>query len=235
MRLFCFHYGGGGASMYKDWAKDLVGGSDLVAIQLPGRENRFDEPLLNNVLEIANQLFLNFSSYCNEPYIFFGHSIGALISFEFTRLLRQKGMSQPKHLVVSGSKAPHVPYSRLPIHNLPDVELIDKLRQYNGTPNYILEDAELMAIFLPIIRADFCISETYRYNDTEPLTVPITALGGLSDNTLDIQDLLRWQEQTNSIFHYGLLPGDHFFIKPSYQSVIDIINEIIMSAAISKT
>ena len=90
-----------------------------------------------------------------------------------------------------------------------------------------LEDEEFMAIFLPIMRADFCISETYSYYSELPLTCPITALGGLSDNTFDTQDLLKWQEQTNASFEYKLLPGDHFFIKSSYQEVIDIVNNVL--------
>ena len=136
-------------------------------------------------------------------------------------------MRQPQHLVISGAKAPQVPLKRPPIHHLPDLELIEKIREYNGIPSYILEDKELMAIFLPIIRADFCVSEAYKYNSEPPLTCPITALGGLNDNTFDSQDLLKWQEQTNSSFEHELLPGDHFFIKSSYQKVINIVNKIL--------
>jgi medium-chain acyl-[acyl-carrier-protein] hydrolase len=227
IRLFCFHYGGGSASAYREWAKDIVDHVDLVAIQLPGRESRFSEPLLDNVLDIVNKLSLDFQDYLDKPYIFFGHSIGALIAFEFTRTLRKKGMPQPKHLIISGTKAPQVQLKRAPIHHLPDSELTEKIREYNGIPSYILEDKELMAIFLPIIRSDFCISEAYKYNSEEPLTCPITALGGLSDDTFDSRDLLKWQEQTSSSFEHELLPGDHFFIKSSYQEVINIVNKVL--------
>jgi len=198
-----------------------------VAIQLPGRESRFSEPLLDNVLDIVNKLSVSFSDYLDKPYIFFGHSIGALTSFEFTRILRKKGMRQPQHLIISGAKAPQVPLKRRPIHHLPDLELIEKIREYNGIPSYILEDKELMAIFLPIIRADFCVSETYNYHSEPPLSCPITALGGLNDDTFDSQDLLKWHEQTSSLFEYELLSGDHFFIKSSYQKVINIVNKIL--------
>jgi len=227
IRLFCFHYGGGSASAYREWAKDLVDYVDLIAIQLPGRESRFSEPLLDNILDIVNKLSLNFYDYLDKPYILFGHSIGALISFECTRILRKKGMPQPKHLIISGTKAPQVPLKRPPIHCLLDSELIEKIREYNGIPSYILEDKELMDIFLPIIRADFCISETYSYYSEPPLACPITALGGLNDDTFDSQDLLKWQEQTSSSFEYKLLPGDHFFIKSSYQEVISIVNKAL--------
>lgn len=227
IRLFCFHYGGGSASAYKEWARDLVEQVDLIAVQLPGRESRFGEPLLDNVSHVVNELYKSFDSYLERPFIFFGHSIGALIAFEFVRLLRKNGVPQPKHLIVSGTKAPQVPLKRAPIHNLPDSTLTKKIREYNGIPNDILENPELMSIFLPIIRADFSISETYQYNIEEALTCPITALGGLSDDTFNSADLIKWEEQTTSLFEYDLLPGNHFFIRSSYQEVIDRVNKIL--------
>ena len=227
IRLFCFHYGGGSASAYREWAKDLIDYVDLIAIQLPGRESRFSEPLLDNISDIVNELSLNFYNYLDKPYILFGHSIGALISFELTRTLRKKVMQQPKSLIISGTKAPQVPLKSPPIHCLPTPELIQKIREYNGIPRDIIENKELMDIFLPIIRADFCISETYSYYSEPPLACPIMALGGLNDYTFDSQDLLKWQEQTTALFQYELLPGDHFFIKSSYPEVINIVNKIL--------
>ena len=136
-------------------------------------------------------------------------------------------MLQPKHLILSGTKAAQVPLKKTPVHHLPDSEFIEKIREYNGIPSYILEDEEFMAIFLPIMRADFCISETYSYYSESPLACPIMALGGLNDDKFDFQDLLKWQEQTTALFQYELLPGDHFFIKSSYQKVINIVNKIL--------
>jgi medium-chain acyl-[acyl-carrier-protein] hydrolase len=227
IRLFCFHYGGGSASAYQGWAKDLIDHVDLIAIQLPGRESRFSEPLLHNLPDVVDALSLNFRTCLDKPYIFFGHSIGALISFELTRTLRKEGMQQPERLVVSGTKAPQVPPKESPIHHLPDPELIEKIRAYNGTPSDIIENKELMDIYLPIIRADFCISETYSYHSEPPLSCPIIALGGLDDDTFDSQNLLKWKEQTSAVFQYELLPGDHFFIKSAYQKVIGIVNKIL--------
>ncbi|WPY01820.1 Thioesterase (plasmid) [Candidatus Trichorickettsia mobilis] len=227
VRLFCFHYGGGSATTYREWTKGLIEHVELVAIQLPGREHRFSEPLLYNISHVVDKLCENFSSYIGKPFVFFGHSIGALIAFEFVRTLRRKGMPQPKHLIISGAKAPQVALKRAPIYNLTDSKLIEEIRKYNGIPISILEDEELMAIFLPIIRADFFISETYKYTSEEPLTFPITSLGGLGDDTFDFEDLLKWKEQTSSSFEYNLLPGDHFFIRSSYQKVIRIVNQIL--------
>ena len=98
-------------------------------------------------------------------------------------------MLQPKHLIVLVLK--HVKYllKKQSIHDLPNVKFIKELKKYNGIPDYIIEDKELMFIFTPIIRADFCISETYKYTNEEPLISHITVLGGLSDDT-NLDDLL---------------------------------------------
>lgn len=49
VRLFCFHYDGGSASAFQQWIKDLLPAAELIAIQLPGREDRFNEPLLSDI------------------------------------------------------------------------------------------------------------------------------------------------------------------------------------------
>jgi len=88
---------------------------------------------------------------------------------------------------------------------------------------------ELMSIFIPTIRADFAISETYNYINEEPLFCPITALGGLNDDTFDSKDLIKWKEQTTNPFKYHFLAGDHFFINTSYsyEEVIKVVNQIL--------
>lgn len=227
IRLFCFHYGGGSASIFRKWSKDLIDNVELVAIQLPGREERFNELLLSNVSQVVDNLCQNFNNFLDKPFIFFGHSVGALIAFEFVRALRRKGISNPEHLIVSGTKAPQTSSKKHPIHNLPYVKFIEELKKYNGAPSYIIEDRELMSIFAPIIRADFCISETYKYTNEKPLICPITALGGLHDDTFNLSDLTKWKKQTTGFFKSHFLIGDHFFINTSYEEVIKIVNQAL--------
>lgn len=229
LRLFCFHYAGGSASIFRQWSKDIIKEVEVVAIQLPGREERFDEPQLSNICEVIDNLCLNFADYTNKPFIFFGHSIGAMIAFEFTRALRKHSMLQPKHLIISGAKAPQVPITKSPIHSLPTVKFIEELKKYNGTPDHIINDEEMMSIFIPTLRADFCVAETYKYIGEEPFNHPITAFGGLNDDTFDSQNLQKWQTQTTSSFESYFFPGDHFFINSSYDKVIKIVNFILQN------
>jgi medium-chain acyl-[acyl-carrier-protein] hydrolase len=125
------------------------------------------------------------------------------------------------------TKAPQVPLKKQPIHDLPNAKFIEELRKYNGIPDYIIEDEELMSIFITTIRSDFSISETYKYTNEEPLICPITALGGLNDDTFNLDDLLKWKKQTTSSFKSHFLTGDHFFINTSYEEVIKIVNQAL--------
>lgn len=227
IRLFCFHYGGGGASVFRQWANDIIELVEVVAIQLPGREERYSEPLLNDVSSIVDRLCINFSKYTNKPFIFFGHSLGALIEFEFARALREKGIFQPKQLIVSGTKAPQICSNEPFLHKLSDEKFLKELEKYNGIPHSIITDKEFISMFLPAIRADFCISETYQYKREPPLTYPIIALGGLYDNTFNKEWLIEWKEQTNGSFQYYFLPGNHFFIRESYKEVMRLVNLVL--------
>jgi surfactin synthase thioesterase subunit len=92
----------------------------------------------------------------------------------------------------------------------------------------MLDYEEFISTFLPMIRSDFCISETYEYIKERPLNCSITALVGLVDDTFSSENLLKWKEQTSGSFKHYFLPGDHFFIKFSYKEVIKIINQILL-------
>lgn len=227
IRLFCFHHSGGSSSTFRQWSKDITDHTELIAVQLPGREERFNEPLLKNISQIVSNLCEHFNNYLDKPFIFFGHSTGALIAFEFARALRKHGISGLKHLIASGTKAPQILLKKYPIHNLPNFKFIEELKKYNGISDYIIKNEELMSLFMPTLRADFCISETYKYHTERPLANPITALGGLNDNTVDFRDILKWEEQTSILFKHHFLFGDHFFINSSYKEVIKIINQIL--------
>lgn len=150
--------------------------------------------------------------HCDKPFAFFGHSMGALISFELARLLKKKYGVQPLHLFVSGHRAPQIKDPHESVHNLPDKELVQKLNGLNGTPREVLEHPELMQVVLPILRADFAICETYQYTNEPPLSSPIVAFGGMEDEEAGPEQLEGWRAQTVANFSLHMFPGDHFFL-----------------------
>ncbi|CAG0937561.1 medium-chain acyl-[acyl-carrier-protein] hydrolase [Thermoflexales bacterium] len=212
LRLFCFPYAGGGASVFRDWPNYFPSSIEVCAVQLPGREGRWREPLFTHWEPLVQALVDSLQPYYDRPFAFFGHSLGALISFELARALARQNKPAPLHLCVAGHAAPQVPNTEPAIHQLPKPEFIKKLRALSGTPAEVLQNAELMELFLPVLRADFAVNETYTYTPGSPLECPISAFGGLQDEMSVPAELEGWRNQTRQAFTLRLLPGDHFFL-----------------------
>lgn len=224
LRLFCFPHVGAGASIFRKWSDRLPPYIEVYAIQLPGRENRLKEAPFTHISPLVQTLTQVLRPYLTSPFAFFGHSMGALISFELTRQLRAQQQPSPVQLFISGRRAPQIPARNPLIHTLPEPEFLAELRRLNGTPQAVLENSELMQMVLPVLRADFSICGTYTYSHEPPLDCSISAFGGLDDSeeTYDLLEL--WNKQTHSSFSLQMLPGDHFFLYSSQQLLLEMLS-----------
>lgn len=225
LRLFCFPYAGAGASIFCPWAAELAPDIEVIPVQLPGRENRLSEPPFTDISSLMEALSHHLRPYCDRPFAFFGHSVGALVAFEFARYLRRHNYPQPIHLFVSGREAPHLVPLSSPIHQLPDPEFIAELCRYNGMPDTLLQNPELMELFLPILRADLAINEIYDYYSEIPFDYPISAFGGLDDGEATQENIEGWSQQTHQEFTLMMVPGDHFFIKSQPFLILSSIHQ----------
>ena len=159
-----------------------------------------------------------------RPYALFGHSMGALLAFELLRRLEQSGAPPPTHFFAASAPAPHLRRRRPPLHHLEDAALIASLRSFDGLPEWVIEDPELLALFLPTLRADLEVCDTYRYDGARPLTCPITAGGGASDRSLPRVELAAWAALTSAQFTLRLFEGSHFFLAERRDAVLDAIS-----------
>lgn len=210
LRLFCFPYGGGGAALYRDWSAAMPAGVAVCPVQLPGRENRLGEPPFRRLEPLVKAAAAALTPYLDHPFALFGHSMGAVTSFELTRELRRRGF-RPAALLVSAFRAPHLPDPDPPIFHLPDQEFIQELIELGGTPPEVLGNAELMQLVLPRLRADLEICDTYRYAPESPLTCPLAVFGGEGDREVSPEELAGWREHTTGPFRLRLFPGGHFY------------------------
>jgi medium-chain acyl-[acyl-carrier-protein] hydrolase len=225
VRLFCFPHGGGNASAFRDWAAELPEDVEVCAIQLPGRGARMLEAPAESIVQIIAGVSEAFSPYRRTPVALFGHSLGALTSFEFARRLRTMDI-RVVHLFVSGRAAPHLPDPEAPISHLPTREFIDAVvKRYQNIPNEILNDTEMMNLWLPTLRADFMMNETYQYTGEPLLECPISSFGGIQDASASPEELAAWRHQTSGTFRLKMFPGDHFFIDSAREALLQAIAE----------
>ncbi|KNC66759.1 thioesterase II family protein [Pseudoalteromonas ardens] len=214
MRLFCFPFAGGGVSAFHDWKGWMPPQTELVVMELPGRGRRFNEALMDDMSEIVTSMANEFLHYTDVPYVFFGHSLGALIATELLQTLSERGLPMPHLFISSGMRAPQF-RARQTLHTLEEDAFIEALKHYNGTPHELLNNPELMALFLPVLRADFSLSENHIYRATPPFDFPLHLVGGNEDSSVTREELNGWQALSSHEIRETWFPGDHFYLQGS--------------------
>ncbi len=227
MRLICFPYAGAGASLFRSWAdSELLADIEVCAVQLPGRETRITESPVGDVRRLVRMLCEALEPYLDRPFVFFGHSIGALVSFELARELRRIKGIEPSHLFVSGCPAPQLPSSER-MCDLPEDEFLERVCRFNGTPPEVLNHPELMQLIIPALRADFSLRDRYVYREEPSLDCPITAFGGMSDKHVDSVMLRSWRQHTRERFQLWLFQGDHFFVRSAQGPLLEVLSSAL--------
>ncbi len=219
LRIFCFPYAGGSPAVFRNWSNFLPKDIELTAICYPGRERRFVEPLCSEMSQLIEALYKDIQSVLDIPYVFFGHSLGALISYELAMRIQGARLQSPRKLIVSAKRPPNLPLTSTAISSLPDNLFLAELKKLNGTPARIYESDELMAFFMPIIRADFRLNEQYQFSHCELLNCPIDAWLGNEDCISD-KEMREWFELTTGQTSIKTFNGDHFFIDDDQEYIV---------------
>ncbi len=229
-RVFCLPYAGGSADIYRGWQQWFPAQVDICLVHLPGRGRRVSEEPFTQLTPLVKAIAAQIAGKIQVPYALYGHSMGALITFELGReLLRRQGRP-PAHIFVSACRAPQWPRKQPPTFNLPDDEFLCELKRLNGTPSELLEHPEMKGLFFRILRADFEIVETYEYRSNDRLTCPITVYGGLKDEDVPEESCHAWQEQTSSTCKVRMFEGDHFFIRDPHSEFARVFRDDVMRA-----
>jgi surfactin synthase thioesterase subunit len=223
MNLFCVPFAGGSSYSYKGLQDLDLPSLTITTLELPGRGKRFLEPLLTDTHHLVDDLFGQVKEELEEPYYFYGHSLGGLLAYLLTHRVVEKAFSPPLCLFISGCEAPSV-IPRDTRHLLPSLQFRRVLRDFGGSPPGVLENEELMDIFEPILRADFQAFETYRHVKREKLALPIVAMKGDQQDTL-CENVEKWRHETEKECVLHQFPGGHFFINEHWEKIADIIRK----------
>jgi medium-chain acyl-[acyl-carrier-protein] hydrolase len=228
VRLFCLPHAGGAASMYRRWQAAFPSEIEVCALQLPGRASRWSEPLVSDAHRLAEAAAEAILPHLDQPFVLFGHSMGALLAFEVARSLRRRAQREPSLLVASGRCAPHCPAREARIAQLPEREFVERLQaRYNAIPAAVLAEPELMRFVVPLLRADLTLLENYGFISEAPLRCRVAAFGGVLDSLVPREDLEAWREQTNGSFSLRLFHTGHFFTGDAEDAVMRAVAEEI--------
>lgn len=228
LRLICFPYAGGNASVYTPWVELLPPEIELLAIQPPGRQERTHEPLLHSVDEMVAALVPELLPYLDRPFAMFGHCIGAMVMYETIRKLAEQHGHKPVHIFPSGAMPP-------PQYLLPPVltssasdEFLEILRLLGFADESILGDDESVRDLLPAVSADFNMAIRYACGSHMQLDMPVTLFCGREDQLGPPDRTAAWRAMTTSRFEQIVFPGEHYFINPERAAMLRILNEELL-------
>jgi medium-chain acyl-[acyl-carrier-protein] hydrolase len=209
--LISFPHAGGSAASLNGWVRRLPAEIGLERVQLPGRDPSGAERPHRSIERLMPDLSAKLLPRLDRPFALYGHSLGALVAYEFARSVRAKGLAGPVALFVSGRRAPQCPLLLSPLYDLPDELLIRRLAEFGGTPDGLMRHAKWREHLLPALRADLEMSDRYEYRSERPLDCPIFAFRGVADDIASPAELCAWREQTTGPFVMETLSGQHFF------------------------
>lgn len=229
--LLCLPYAGAGASAFEPWRQVIGDRADLYALDLPGHERRFSEPLCHHVIDaveaVAPQACANAKGRHNV--VVFGHSLGAVLAFELARKLTTNHERAIKHLVVSGSPGPWHKRS-IRASGLDDDSFLKQVASIGGYDHPALHDPDLRDILLPIIRADVEMHEHYEPPTRQPIELGITSIRGRDDALVSKDDALQWREATSADLLYVECPGPHMYFVDNRALLITKLIELCLGA-----
>ena len=230
-RLFCFPFAGGSAAVFAGWGEKLKPEIEVWAAQPRGRGMRFSERPHQSVPEMVEDFLQALRTHLDLPFAFYGHSLGGLLALELTQQLTVEGLPLPGHLFIGASAPPVAGLIHPRISHLSDEGFVTAVQdRYSGIPESVLKEPELMEIFLPALKADFSAYETFDRERVMQVHCPITALAG-SDDAVIVPDLMQeWRQHTKASFDLRIVPGDHFFLSTSSETVLSTVREKMLSA-----
>jgi pyochelin biosynthetic protein PchC len=221
-RLVCLPHGGGSAGFYRSWARRMPSDVEVIAVQYPGRMNRLAEARIDSMEPMADEVAEVLEAHIRPPYALFGHSMGAAIAFEVALRLERDDRLPPSRLFVSGRGGPsrHRPGRR---HLASDSALVRYLRILGGTEGAVFDQPEMWPVLLPLLRADFKLSETWEPDPSARVRCPLTAFTGDQDPEVDIDRARAWALATDSEFRLRVLAGNHFYLLEHEASMLEEI------------
>lgn len=225
LRLVCLPYAGGSAGAFLSWVPRLPAWIELYAVQYPGRLDRIEDPCIDDIRLLADEIAVAVESLTDRPLALFGHSMGAMIAYEVALRMEERADSWLSALLVSGQRPPHQ-FDQAP-ETLSDAEVEAEIRQYGWVDSALLDDPEICEVVLPSLIADFRAALTYRRQAPQTLRAPVVAYAGRDEPYITTEVLDQWSELTTAGSSSRFFDGGHFYLMEHEGDLIaDIVGRL---------
>jgi surfactin synthase thioesterase subunit len=212
-RLLCFPYAGALAAHFRPLAGLLPPEIDVCVVDYAGHGSRGGR-LATTIDEFVDDLAPRLTPLLDLPFSVLGYSLGAWIGFEWIRSLAASGNTLPSSLVVCAARAPHREPPLPRMTRMSDGAFLAELQnRYGAIPQAVLDEPELLAMLLPVVRSDMAALEAYEHQAGEPLPMPICAVGGAHDAIVSTEHITEWAAHTRAGFVREVIDGGHLFVR----------------------
>ncbi|MFC5290064.1 thioesterase II family protein [Actinokineospora guangxiensis] len=228
MPTFLFAFAGGGASSWRGYVRADPPDLALCPVALPGRERRAAEPQPRRLDDLARSLGETILPLLGGPFVFFGHSFGAILATAVARHLHGRHGLSPALLVAACARPVHrrVKYGD-PISGLSDEEFLDALGRRTGVaPLAEFRDRpEAMSAFLPPLRTDLALMEASATPPASPVADAVLSVGGTDDPDISPEDVRSWGAYSRGPHRHHMVPGGHFTIFDRVDPVLGLVSQ----------
>jgi surfactin synthase thioesterase subunit len=221
INLFCLPFAGGSLFSYRSFVQKAPHSLNIISLELPGRGRRVQENLCTDLFDLVEDVFRQIQHRLDHPYAIYGHSMGSVLGYLLTRKICQLGLPQPLHLFFTGRRGPCLGIQEQ-LYKLPRPQFVEKLRELGGSSEEVLSNADVMDFFEPVLKADFQALETYQYQHSVPLDIPIIVMIGSEENTTP-EMAMAWQRETRQELELKIFKGHHFFIFDHVEEILEIV------------
>ncbi|MGV9712551.1 thioesterase II family protein [Gordonia sp. NPDC003424] len=224
--LLVFPHAGSGASSYRALSEQFSRAFTVLIMQYPGRQDRRREPAATALADLAAEAHAEYSARPDAgatPLTVFGHSMGAIVGFEFARLAESSGAITLSCLVVSAATAPSR-VAGLPRHPTDDEGLMAHLGVLEGTGGTVMASDAVMRMALPVLRADYAAFDAYDATSEMTIATPIRVIGGADDPVIQPHLLHGWTDHGDDVT-VELFDGGHFYLHDSGPDILEVLTE----------
>ena len=231
VRLLCFHHSGAGASIFRNWLTLFPSSIEIVPVQLPGRESRFNEPFISNINMLVDTLLPLILDFRDAPIALFGHSLGGMLAYIIASKLEEHNF-KPSYLFISACLPPVEVKKRKALSELDDVKFLRLIESYNGLPAAITQNKDMLKLLLPRLRSDFKLFESSAEMIIKKISTPTCVCYGAKDNIVPKNKVKGWDNYMVSPCEYEIFKGNHFFYQNTPEQVSETIKNYLVGASV---